>query len=543
MKIFVNGAPISLSKSDFLASGGQGEVYVKNSTAYKIYHDPARMIPLGKIQELAAITDSRVVKPDAVIKSDSGASIGYTMRRVEGHTLCSLFTRAFREREGLGNAAILGLIKQMQASVSSVHQAGVLIVDLNEMNFLAAPSFNEVYFLDADSYQTRSYPASALMESVRDRHAKANVFNTGTDWFAFAIVSFQMLIGIHPYKGRHAIKDLDQRMLQNVSVLDPSVSLPKAVYPFSDIPQSYRSWYEATFQRGERLPPPNSFTATAVAITRAIVTSTGIEMTRLADAIGLLDIFGDTVLTKTWLSVNGVIDRHPFSSDSRICQTRHGDIAVVSKTEVRFRGTTVPLPVAATQIMGTGGHVFVHSEEYILEVVLNDAGSRIVPSTRIALNCLPHATKLFPGCAIQNLLGTPYVSLFKGDATYTMRIPELQGHSVIDAKFDGALIVIAQKAGVYTRLVFRFNEDFSAYDVRQVISVASSPNFVCIDAAGGVIVLINEEEKIEVFSSKKDAAGIRIVEDTAIGGDMKLYLRLGRPCVSVGDVLYSIKMR
>lgn len=542
MKIFVNGAPISLSKNDFLASGGQGEVYVKGSVAYKVYHDSKHMIPLGKIQELSAITDPRVVKPDAVIKSDSGTSIGYTMRRVEGHTLCSLFTRAFREREGLSNAAVLGLIKQMQNSVSAVHQAGVLIVDLNEMNFLADPSFKEVYFLDADSYQTRSYPATALMESVRDRHSKPNVFNTGTDWFAFAIVSFQMLIGIHPYKGRHAVKDLDSRMLQNISVLDPSVSLPRAVYPFSDIPKSYLSWYEATFQRGERLPPPNSFTATAVAITRAIVTSVGIEMTRLFDAVGLLDIFEDAILTKTGFHWKGSTQRRAFSPDSFLCQTRHGGLAVVSKSEVwSDGGEIVPLPCVASQIMSTKGRVFVHSEEYILEIILNDAGNKIVPSTRIALNCLPHATRLFPGCAIQNLLGTPYASLFAGESTYTFRVPELQGHTVIDAKFDGVLVVIAQKAGNYVRFVFRFSEDFSAYDTRQVASGASSPNFVCLD--NGIVVLINEEEKIEVFSSKKDAVGLKIVEDTAIGGDMKLYLRLGRPVVCVNDVLYSIKMR
>ena len=58
------------------------------------------------------------------------------------------------------------------------------------------------------------------MDSVRDRHAAG--WNEGTDWFSFALVSFQMFVGIHPYKGKHpALKTLDERMAQNVSVLHP----------------------------------------------------------------------------------------------------------------------------------------------------------------------------------------------------------------------------------------------------------------------------------------------------------------------------------
>src|SRR5947199_212129 len=82
-------------------------------------------------------------------------------------------------------------------------------------------------------------------------------FSPETDWFSFAIISFQMFIGIHPYRGLHpSLPDLDARMSANVSVLNPRVSIPKLCYPFSVIPQAYRDWYRAIFEDGKRVPPP-----------------------------------------------------------------------------------------------------------------------------------------------------------------------------------------------------------------------------------------------------------------------------------------------
>jgi len=58
-------------------------------------------------------------------------------------------------------------------------------------------------FLDVDSYQTPSFHADALMESVRDPLIQNNKFTELSDWYSFGIVVFQMYIGIHPFKGRH----------------------------------------------------------------------------------------------------------------------------------------------------------------------------------------------------------------------------------------------------------------------------------------------------------------------------------------------------
>src|SRR5260370_27240623 len=179
------------------------------------------------------------------------------MRRVpDAHVLCQLFNRAFRERHGITPEAMLRLVRKMREGVKHVHEHGILIVDLHEMNFLLDRALQEVLFIDVDSYQTPGFPATALMDSIRDRHAVH--FSRETDWFSFGIVSFQMLIGIHPYKGKHTtLDDLDARMRANISVLNPQVSLPKVCYPFSVIPPAYRDWYRAIFEEGKRVPPPD----------------------------------------------------------------------------------------------------------------------------------------------------------------------------------------------------------------------------------------------------------------------------------------------
>jgi serine/threonine protein kinase len=125
------------------------------------------------------------------------------------------------------------------------------------MNFLVDKStFSNIYFIDVDSYQTKSYPAQAIMDSIRDRHAKQ--FDINTDWFSFGILTFQMFMGIHPYKGKHdTYKTLDERMINNVSVLNKKVSIPSIIEdPKQIIPSNYLDWYSSVFEKGNRIPFP-----------------------------------------------------------------------------------------------------------------------------------------------------------------------------------------------------------------------------------------------------------------------------------------------
>src|SRR6478736_593639 len=194
----VNGKNLMLKQSDYKAAGGEGVVYVKNGNAYKIYHDASKMIAVGKIQELSALTMPNILGPKDIIYHNN-TPVGFVMRYVsDTEFLCKLFTKGFRDKMGVTPDQINHLVKGMQDTLHEIHNKNILVVDYNEMNFLVNRGFDTVYNIDVDSYQTPSYRATAIMESIRDRKVKSGKFTKESDWFSFATVAFQMYMGTHP---------------------------------------------------------------------------------------------------------------------------------------------------------------------------------------------------------------------------------------------------------------------------------------------------------------------------------------------------------
>lgn len=551
MKVIVNSAPVTLAKSDYLAAGGQGEVYVKGATAYKIYHDPKHMIPVGKIGELQQIKTPAVIRPQDVICSDKGAPIGYTMPYVTNTwTLCQLFTRTFRDREGLDHDHMRALVQQLREAVAAVHAASVLVVDLNEMNALVSKAFDRLYLLDADSYQTPHYPATALMESVRDRHS--STFSTGTDWFAFGITSFQMFIGIHPYKGKHpSLVDLDARMQANMSVLNPAVAVPKVCYSTDVIPPVWRAWYTAVFEKGLRDAPPLDFSGAVQAPvhTSAAPVSTKLIMEARIHFEGVLRQYMEWGSTQIVESDRGVkvgnrtvLDSGWLVADSqgRPHVMAYRASAVVS--DDLTSGAAGMQPLLAKAFCMSERQVYAQVGDYIYRIMLQAAGVRTLISTQPMMGCMEHATKLFEGGAIQDMLGEPYVSLLRPAGAYTLRVPELKGYRVVHAKSAGSILVVcASRRGVYDRFVFRFDDAFQTYDARVVPDVApASPNFAITD--NGVVVLMTEDADLEVFSARKDSVGMKVIQDPALDAAMRLVPLQGRIGYLFGDTLYSLRM-
>ena len=256
MNIIVSGKNIRLGKSCFVAQGGEGSVYAKDGVAYKIYSDPKKMISESKINELSKLTLKNIIKPLDIITSNR-KPVGYTMKFLRNtFPLCQVFTKSFRTRHNIQQDTILNLVYKLRDLVEHVHSKKILIVDLNEMNFLVGNKFKTPYAIDVDSYQTQSFSATAIMESIRDRHCNGK-FTQGSDWFSFAILSFQLFVGIHPYKGKHpTVKTMDERMKLNISVLNKNVRIPKACQDLSVIPDKFMKWFKMVLEDGERIPPP-----------------------------------------------------------------------------------------------------------------------------------------------------------------------------------------------------------------------------------------------------------------------------------------------
>jgi len=571
MKVYVKGDRSSthLSQRDYVGAGGEGAIYAKGSVAFKVYHDPKKMVPLGKIQELSAITDPRVVKPERVLTDASGHPLGYTMRFVQGAwSLCQMFPRAFRDRNGVTHDMTLELVRQLQESVQHVHQTGILIVDLNEMNFLVSKWFDGIYCIDADSYQTRHFKATALMPSVRDWKCPLGDFTEMSDWFSFGVVSFQMFTGIHPFKGKHPeVKGIEQRMQQGISVFNPGVRVPAAAYDFSLIPDSYRQWYEAVFEQGKRCPPPAEFGAVIIVMPKVkSVTGTDLlDITEIGEFKGqVTGMWNDdqhlVVVTTdgVWLDGRQTLYTAPQSIVGvgfsprlgRAVLAQHNE-SVPILTDLTFKEEVSP-GLSALEVSSHDGRIYYRTVDSIYEIILTDTEGKVIASSRGVASTLEHASRLYPGVVVQNLLGATYVSLLSASGhAFQERLEELDEYRVIDARYDGAeipthnnggiLMVVGEKGGQYDRLVFRFGNDL-AYDIRVVEDIQPTGlNFVVLDS--GVCVCLNEDEHLELFSTRKGSPTVKTIEDPILGGDMILGKMGAQVIFARGNKVYRMKMK
>ena len=560
MKVWVKGSasPVSLTQRDYVGEGGEGKTHARGGIAYKTYHDPGKMLALGKIQELQAIQDPNVIRPQALLQDRQGKPIGYTMRFIpDAWALCQLFTRPFRDRNNIDHLMMQKLVLKLQAVMRGVHIAGILLVDANEMNFLVAKNFSAVYGIDADSYQTPHFPTTAIMPSVRDWSITPPHWTEGSDWYAFACVSFQMFTGIHPFKGKHpSIMGLEERMKANISVFNPDVRVPQVAYDFAVIPQVYRDWYEAVFVNGRRDAPPGDFNVVAVVVpTVKVVTGTDlIEVTELGRYKGNITQYWTNGSKRVVLADTLWVDRRqvgiPPSKPSGLAFSR-GSVPVLADSSTPIPTlhnlqdqTMIPFGLKADEVSSHDGRLYMRTGDKLYEVVLTDAGNKVIATTKQVANVLPNASHLYPGVIVQNMLGSTFVSLLiQSGASQQVRVKELDEYRVLDAKFDsGVLMVMGEKKGQFDRLVFRFDETFTTYDVREVEDIQPTGlNFIVLDS--GVAVCINEDDKLELFSRRKGSNKIKEIEDPTISGDMQLGKEGNVVLFSRGDRLYRMRMR
>ena len=90
------------------------------------------------------------------------------------------------------------------------------------------------------------------MDDIRD-HLYSGRINKDSDYFALAIISFNLLTNLHPFKGIHSkVGSLHERMIQKISVLDkdPLLKIPKCYNPLQD--KNLMEQFKRIFKDGER---------------------------------------------------------------------------------------------------------------------------------------------------------------------------------------------------------------------------------------------------------------------------------------------------
>ena len=154
-----------------------------------------------------------------------------------------------------------------------------------------------------------------------------------------------------------------------------------------------------------------------------------------------------------------------------------------------------------------------------------------------------NATRMFEGLAIQNLLGANYASIpGSGNVCHQVRLPALDSAQIVDAKlYRNVLVVVVAGKGQYDKLIFRFSRDFATHDVRRLPDVATTDiEFTVLDT--GVVLHLNDDNNLEIFSSSKDSAQLSVLEDQALKENLKLFHTGAQALMAKGRNLYKFSL-
>lgn len=554
---------ITFTANEFVAKGGEGSIYKKGNLVYKIYEDPSNMIPEAKIQELNRIKETNIVKPLDIIIDPSSRVVGFTMSWVNGFALCKLFTSDFRNRNNISDDTVLELIENIKNTTSKIHGAKCLIVDGNEFNYLIdEKNFITPYFIDVNSWQTPSFPATAIMPSVRDW--KTNSFSEVTDWFSFAIISFQLFVGIHPFKGKYAgykKNDFVARVRDCVSVLNSKVKVPPSTRDFDLIPNHYKDWYYELFEKGERKLPPTAAGARGPVTTRLIVVHSTDnfeikEIEKFESEIIFHEVTHGTEITKTKNKLHVDTENYRVSPETEVLFTPRNLTPVLVKITsglLDFLSLDDNTPVntlalACENKMIIGNTLFAKNKDKLMEITFSEINNKIFPAVKTTWGVMPYSSEMFSGVVYQNALGKPFLVIprpsYHGNSSCSVfPVNELEGYRVVDAKHEsGVCILTCHKDNSYNRFIFKFDEKYQKYTCRPIYDIDYLPiNFVVLD--NGVVISITDNEVIEIFSNKYGKDDVKEIHDPDIDSTMKLTKDGIQTRFFKGNKLFTIKMK
>lgn len=288
MNVYLESQRIALDPAAAIGQGGEAEVFDIGGRALKVFKGPEhpdfrgspherdaadRRLALHqhKLPAFPAGLPERVITPAALAmdRKRGGRIVGYAMRLVAGAELLARHAEPqMRRQPAAGNHAV-AVLRDLHATVTALHRAGVIIGDFNDSNVLV--SGQRAYLIDADSFQFGGFPCAVFTERfvdplLCDPTAAAPVlcrpYSDDSDWYAFHVLAMRTLLGVGPYGGVHRPSDPARRVpqsarpLHRLTVFDPAVVYPKPALPYDVLPDALLARLEDVFRRDRRGPMP-----------------------------------------------------------------------------------------------------------------------------------------------------------------------------------------------------------------------------------------------------------------------------------------------
>jgi hypothetical protein len=440
--------------------------------------------------------------------------------------------------------------------VQSIHDDKCLVVDLNELNVLVNSSFVEPFMIDTDSYQTPSYRATALMDSIRDRLARPGEFTPLTDWFSFGVIATQLYLNIHPFKGTHPRylpSELGRRMDDNVSIFDPEVRLPMVCNPFSVIPKRHLEWLRALFVLKERSIPPLADGSNPVPVPANIVVVKGTEKFEVHELLALDDdilfrteFFGvDYFVTRksVYRGTTRVWDQVSNYRRVVVCPTENGEFVISAADDHGkihfFTPDNQSIGQAASQGMFHRNQaVYTVNKGHLYENVFLKAGSRTLVRTQAVDNVSEHNAQIYPGLVVQDLLGRFWVTIpYAPGKSCSKPIRELDGYRIIDARSEKNIcVLVAEKQNTYYRFILTFTPDFTSYTTRTEADVGyDGINFTVLE--NGLCILLANADELRVFKGNT----VHKFANPPIDANMRMFTKSGGVFFLNGNSVFAFR--
>jgi hypothetical protein len=287
VNVYVGGHRLALDPARSIGKGGEADVFEVGGRALKLFKPPEHPDLAGdpdgqqaaqarldeqqrKLRAFPAGLPDRVVAPLDLVTDRSGRRVlGYAMRLVSGATaLLRYGERSFRQGTITADA-VVAIFRDLHATLTGAHNAGVVIGDFNDLNVLV--SGLEAHVVDADSFQFGPFPCRVFTERFVDpllcdpdapRPVLVRPHGTASDWYAYAVMLMRSLLFVDPYGGVYKPRDAGAKLapgarpLRRVTVFHPDVRYPRPALRPDVLPDDLLQHFHCVFERDLRVPFP-----------------------------------------------------------------------------------------------------------------------------------------------------------------------------------------------------------------------------------------------------------------------------------------------
>ena len=560
MKVIVNGQSYSLNQNNSV-SGGEGTVYVEHGKAFKIYHDPKKMIPLGKFQELQNIKNINVIKPEELIYDYHQNVIGYTMKPLYNTvSLSRILTTDYQNMHSISHNDLINIMLSIKNLIEDIHSAKCLMVDINDSNILVDKDLN-VYIIDVDSFQTPNYRATALQEYAKDFSVKNYQFTELSDWYSFGLLAFRLLVGIHPFLGRwskYNKKDnqnsLEYRSTHNISILNSEVVYPKSVRDFSFIPKHYYQWFFELFEKGQRLYPPKDI-GSIVSNAKDLIFSINqtIQFKKIFDLNKnikqIYSFFNQSVyLTENSVFFNNIYT--PITKGKKVIIFNQKNEPILLKLNSNklesYNLSTQVIKlydnIEAEDIFVFHNTLFIKNQSnFTTYSLLNFSEDFFAVKQNITI--MPFSSQVYDSCIYQNTMNKAWFYLIHDKETVpVIKIHELDSKKIINAKYTNQMLyVIYQENNEYIHKIFKINHNFNEYKLIISQHLDHSQINMTVNEKG-VVLFSYTDNLLFVYFNNYENDKFREINDNNFIIDMNLFSKGSAIFTFINNEVYQISL-